>query len=100
MNFFFNKAIKIISIITISQSYLLYCVYSNYQNKYYLKIKKVIEDKTHIFNKRVKNKIILDFINIAKRLNINLDDNISNDNFDIIYYIYTNNIFIINKKIL
>ena len=99
-----NIFYKIISIIGITQLYFLYCAYKNYQNKYYIKMKKLIEDKADIkndvYNRRIEDKVIWDFIKIATSININLDDNINDDVFDIIYNIYINNIFIINKKIL
>jgi hypothetical protein len=99
-----NIFYKIILIIGITQSYFLYCAYKNYQNKYYIKIKQLIEDKADVkndvYNRRIEDKVIWDFINIATSLNIDLDYNINDDVFDIIYNIYINNIFINNKKIL
>jgi hypothetical protein len=104
MNNIFYKVIGVISIIGITQSYFIYCAYTNYQNKYYIKMKQLIEDKADIkndvYNRRIEDKVIWNFINIATNLNIDLDCNINDDIFDVIYNIYINNIFIINKKIL
>lgn len=90
------KIAGIFGIIGLTQSYILYQNYKNHQSNYFNKMKKIIEDKADIkndiYNRGIDDHIVWKFVNIAKSLDIQLEDDIDEDTFDKIYKIHIDNI--------
>ena len=90
------KIVGLLGIVGLTQSFILYNSYKNYQSKYFDKIKKIIQDKADIkndiYNRDIDDNIVWKFVYIAKSMNIDLDDEISEDKFDEIYKTHIENV--------
>lgn len=102
MNNYSLKIAGIFGIIGLTQSYLIYQNYKDIQNKYFFKMKTIIEDKADIkndiYNRSIEDNVVWKFVSIAKKLNIKLNDHIDDDTFDVIYKLHIEDVIKKSKE--